>query len=81
MDQVSGKPNEEDLGSNRLLAEMVLRDKFDTLFLLDREAKHEALPLIIEEIYNNGQRENVAVRDVLTFEVRRSRIDTQQNKI
>ena len=81
LDQASGKPNEKDLGSNRLLAEMVLRDKFDTLFLLDREAKHEALPLIIEEIYNHGKRENVAVRDVLTFEVRRSRIDMPHNKI
>ena len=81
LDQASGKPNKKDLGSKKLLAELVLRDRFDTLFLLDREAKHEALPLIIEEIYNNGERENVAVRDVLTFEVRRSRIDTQQNKI
>ena len=50
LDQESGKPEEEDLGSNRLLAELVLRDRFDTLFLLDREAKHEALRLIIEDI-------------------------------
>ena len=79
LDQASGKPIEEDLGSNRLLAELVLRDRFDTLFLLDREAKHEALPLIMEKNYNNDHRENVAVRDVLTFEVRRSRIDMQHN--
>ena len=49
-DPASGKPKEEDLESNRLLAELVLRDRFDTLFLLDREAKHEALRLIIEDI-------------------------------
>ena len=49
-DQASGRPKEEDLESSRLLAELVLRDRFDTLFLLDREAKHEALRLIIEDI-------------------------------
>ena len=59
--------------SNRLLKELVLRDRFDTLFLLDREAKHEALPLIIDENYGNQAKEKCAVRDVLTFEVRRSR--------
>ena len=59
--------------STRLLKELVLRDRFDTLFLLDREAKHEALPIIIDKNYRNKEEEKFAVRDVLTFEVRRSR--------
>lgn len=73
LDQKSGKPNENDLKSTRLLKELVLRDRFDTLFLLDREAKHEALPIIIDKNYGNKEEEKCAVRDVLTFEVRRSR--------
>ena len=73
LDQKSGKPNKNDLKSNKLLKELVLRERFDTLFLLDREAKHEALPLIIDKNHGNEEEEKYATRDVLTFEVRRCR--------
>ena len=73
LEQKSGKPIEEDLKSKKLLKELVLKDTFDTLFVLDRKAKHEALPLTIDKSYNHEKEANVAVRDVLTFEVRRSR--------
>ena len=67
LQQKSGKPTQDDLLSNKLLQEIVLRDQFDALFVLDRQVKHEALPIEIEENDNDG---GVAIRDVVTFEVR-----------
>lgn len=63
LDQPCGKPT---AGSQEhLLGNIVLRDQFDSLFVLDREVKHEALPITPED-RGVGR----AVRDVLTFEVR-----------
>ena len=45
----------------------MLTEQFDALFVLDRKVKHEALPIELERRENE---EDVAVRDVLTFEVR-----------
>lgn len=44
LEQPCGKPTPEDLASPRLLAEGTLEVRFDTLFVLDRKVKHEALP-------------------------------------
>ena len=41
------------------------RDPLDCLFVLDREVKHEALPIAPEDVGMGS-----AFRDVLTFEVR-----------
>eukprot|EP00931_Biecheleriopsis_adriatica_P119605 TRINITY_DN94829_c0_g1_i1.p1 TRINITY_DN94829_c0_g1~~TRINITY_DN94829_c0_g1_i1.p1 ORF type:complete len:321 (+),score=48.55 TRINITY_DN94829_c0_g1_i1:153-1115(+) len=62
-DQPSGKPTQADLTSPRLLGSFTLLDRFDTLLVLDREAKHEALPIVF-------QADKVAIRDVMTVEVR-----------
>lgn len=62
LEQPSGKP---DQSREHLLFEGVLREKFDTLFVLDRRVKHEALPI------RPQRSEQPAVRDVLTFEIRR----------
>merc|ERR1719387_1845630 len=67
LEQPCGKPAEEDVQSDRLLKALVLRERFDALFVLDREAKHEALAIGI------GGDGDTAVRDVLTFEARRPR--------
>ena len=55
----SGEP-----GTAELLARVVLSDRFDTLLLLDREVKHEALPIAPIDPTQTAE------RDVLTFEVR-----------
>ena len=71
LNQKNGKPTEEDIASHRLLQEIVLTEQFDALFVLDRKVKHEALPIELERRENE---EDVAVRDVLTFEVRLPKI-------
>lgn len=53
----------------QLLWEGMLERPLDAVFLLDREVKHEALPIEVLDIAVNG---GVARRDVLTFEVRRA---------
>ena len=78
LQQPSGKPTAEDIASGRLLWSGTLRRPFDALFVLDREAKHEALPIeprprgararMLEEWAHGVP--DLAVRDVLTFEVR-----------
>eukprot|EP00943_MAST-04B_sp_MAST-4B-sp1_P006003 g6003.t1 len=66
LDQIAGKPTLDDINtSEKLLTQVILREQFDALFVMDRKAKHEALPIEIDD--NN----DVAIRDVLTFEVRR----------
>ncbi|KAL1519727.1 hypothetical protein AB1Y20_023236 [Prymnesium parvum] len=66
LEQPCGKPSEDDLLSGRLLASSTLVDQFDTLLLMDRYVKHEACAIVPED----GEA-GAAVRDVLTFEVRR----------
>jgi hypothetical protein len=64
LEQPCGKPSVADLTSKRLLASAFLIDRFDTLIVLDREVKHEGTPITPAD---GG---TLAVRDVLTFEVR-----------
>lgn len=66
--QPNGKadPGEEAAGHSHLLCSKVLKQQFDCLFLLDRRVKHEALPIRAAD-----QARGPAVRDVLTFEIRR----------
>ena len=74
LDQSCGKPSEEDIKSNKVLKELILKNTFDTLFLLDKEVKHEVLPILYsggESKSSNG--EDKAVRDVLTFNARRAK--------
>ena len=66
LEQPAGKPTEQDLGSDRLLASTTLVEQLDTLFVLDRKVKHEACPIAPEQ-----EAAGAAVRDVLTFEIRR----------
>lgn len=68
LDQPFGKPAAADTEptAGRLLGSRVLRQPFDALFVLDREVKHEALPILQAD-----EADGPAVRDVLTFEVRR----------
>ena len=68
LDQPCGKPAAADAEPTvgRLLGSHVLRHPFDALFLLDREVKHEALPIM-----QLDESAGPAIRDVLTFEVRR----------
>lgn len=66
LEQPSGKPTTESVRSDRLLASHTLREPFDALFLLDREVKHEALPVLQAD-----EAAGPATRDVLTIEVRR----------
>jgi hypothetical protein len=65
IEQPAGKPSDADLTSARLLSTGTLMSPFDALIVLDREVKHEACP-IIQDVPRLP-----AVRDVLTFEVRR----------
>ena len=62
-----GKPAAADLRSARLLATHTLREPLDTLLLLDRKVKHEVGPIEQED-----RAAGDAIRDVLTFEVRRA---------
>ena len=74
LDQSCGKPSEEDIKSNKVLKELILKNTFDSLFLLDKEVKHEVLPIQYssgESKSSNG--EDKAVRDVLTFNARRAK--------
>ena len=66
LEQPCGKPTAADLASVRLLASPTLLEPLDTLFVLDRRVKHEACPIAPADDVAG-----VAVRDVLTFEVRR----------
>jgi hypothetical protein len=50
----------------------VLEERFDTLFVLDREVKHEALPILARDATRDAR------RDVLTFEIRRPRVVTSE---
>ena len=61
---------EEDL--QHLLTSVVLEERFDTLFVLDREVKHEALPILARDATRDAR------RDVLTFEIRRPRVVTSE---
>lgn len=68
LDQPSGKPelNHRDSETNpNIILEQVLESPFDALFVLDREAKHEAAP------FQAADSALEAIRDVFTFEVRR----------
>lgn len=65
LQQPAGKPCVADLHSSRLIASPVLLQRFDTLMVLDRKVKHEALPIQIPHGQQFGR------RDVLTFEARR----------
>jgi hypothetical protein len=65
LEQPSGKPEPP---HDHLLLERLLARRFDTLFVLDRAAKHEAAP------FQAADPAEAAVRDVLTFEVRRPRV-------
>lgn len=64
LEQPSGKPSAADVASPRLLWNGVLLEPLDALFVLDREAKHEALPIVLTDGVASGE------RDVLTFECR-----------
>jgi hypothetical protein len=55
----------EEAGAQHLLVDTILADRFDTLVVLDREVKHEALPIRAVDPTTD------AIRDVLTFEIRR----------
>lgn len=65
LEQPAGKPRPGDASGRTLLGALTLADRFDTLLVLDREVKHEALPIA------PADPTAPAVRDVLTFEVRR----------
>lgn len=66
LEQPAGKPCAADLrNASRLHASVVLRDRFDMLFVMDREVKHEACAI------EPADADRPAVRDVWTFEVRR----------
>ena len=68
LEQKCGKPTKKDItSSNKILKQVIMREQFEALFVLDRKAKHEALPIEVDDDDNLG----VAIRDVLTFEVRR----------
>ena len=75
LEQNNGKPTEQDVKSDHLLRELVLKDTFDTLFLLDREVKHEVLQLRYSDGKSKSSKreEMIAVIDVLTFNARRAR--------
>lgn len=64
--QPNGKPLPSDIRSDndRLVAEFLLQQPLDTLLVLDRRVKHEATDICPIDT------RKVAVRDVLTFEVR-----------
>lgn len=69
LSQPSGKPSAADVAnaSGTLLAAPMLLEPFDTLLVLDREAKHEACPFDVAP----GRPDSVAERDILTLEVSR----------
>ena len=72
--QNCGKPTESDIKSDRLLKELVLKNTFDSLFLLDKKVKHEVLPIRYSGGKSKCDNENkISVRDVLTFNARRVR--------
>lgn len=73
LQQACGKPSQADLASDRLLSSPMLLDRFDALFLLDRKVKHEACPIGVAPSDVAPRADSSAVRDVLTFEVRRPR--------
>ena len=70
MNQECGKPTNDDIISTKLLGAKVLEHRFDAVFLLDRMVKHEALPIEMADL--DGV---TAVRDVLTFEVRKKFVE------
>ena len=73
LDQNCGKPTENDIKSNKLITELVLKDTFDSLFLLDKEVKHEVLQIRYSGGNSKCDDENrISVRDVLTFNARRA---------
>jgi len=68
LNQPSGKPELDHYDSEtnpNVILEQVLASPFDALFVLDREAKHEAAP------FQAADPAHAATRDVFTFEVRR----------
>ena len=74
LEQSCGKPTEKDIKSDKVLKELVMKDTFDTLFLLDKEVKHEVLPIRYSgNKSKSGKFEEKAVRDVMTFNARRAR--------
>jgi hypothetical protein len=70
LNQECGKPTNDDIISTKLLGAKVLEHRFDAVFLLDRMVKHEALPIEMADL--DGV---TAVRDVLTFEVRKKFVE------
>ena len=74
LEQSCGKPTEKDIKSDKVLKELVMKNTFDTLFLLDKEVKHEVLPIRYSgNKSKSGDVEEWAVRDVMTFNARRAR--------
>ncbi|KAK3255807.1 hypothetical protein CYMTET_35029, partial [Cymbomonas tetramitiformis] len=76
--QPCGKPSADaiDAGTaGNLLESRVLCDRFDAVLVLDREVKHEACPIVPDSPISDAANGSLgtALRDVLTFEVRRPR--------
>jgi hypothetical protein len=65
LDQPCGKSSHHDVASGRLLLECTLLEPLDTLIVCDRMVKHEATSIAPEILSEK------AVRDVLTYEIRR----------
>ena len=68
LDQGFGKPDATDAATPRLLTSLTLLEPLDTLFILDRKVKHEALAFVA----GDGAAGGVAGRDVLSIECRRA---------
>ena len=69
LDQPCGKSTPEDLDSGRLLMEVTMETPLDCVILLDRRVKHEVTCIVPITA-------TPAIRDVLTFEVRRKNEST-----
>lgn len=80
LDQPCGKPDEDSLQiarrDGRLLLSHTLYERFDALFVLDREVKHEA-----RQIFQADETAGPAIRDVLTIEVRRPRQQLRSHRL
>jgi hypothetical protein len=66
LEQPSGKSCAEDLKSDRLLLETTLLHPMDTLILCDRKVRHEVTSVVPRDATRR------ALRDVLTYELRRA---------
>ncbi|KAK3241033.1 hypothetical protein CYMTET_49170 [Cymbomonas tetramitiformis] len=78
LSQPCGKPSADAIKAGtagNLLESRILCDRFDAVLVLDREVKHEACPIVPDSLTSDAANGSpgAAVRDVLTFEVRRPR--------